>query len=509
MTRSRKTTRARTRSRKTTRPRKTARPRKTKRSRKTIGGGLTPDPDFEYEVPFNDDLIPTITITEEQEPKPTPIPTRKTKTTPLSNLLVDRSKNLGKMLSVICKDPDNCLAIGPYSQMVKTYFEDFRNLSFINVAGIKRLGNPSSNGFVFEFPFKKNEYTAYTVLKSAAKSSADNLFYEYYVGKTFINKYLNKFPIFVETYDCYRYKDLREAITFYQIANKNTTFDYVGITDLSKSISRVNHGDLNSLEEIKKLFKESCRSSDTICILIQHFNNLTSFRDLFDNASPNYQNNKFDGPFLFYQLYFTLSVLGNKYTHYDLHSDNVCVYKPYAGNNYILMRYHSKGTVYEFPSEYIVKVIDYGRNYINNGTVSTKQIMDIICDAPTCQPNCGFKQGYSTIQGDTDFYDINPIEPNVSHDLRVFANLNDNIKPDFWKGKIYKDTFYYKTHYGTPESLIGDYANVKSVHDLRAALETTAFPIYKPDIVSKYATWTKVAEMDVYDDGRDYEYKVI
>jgi hypothetical protein len=485
---------------------------------KTIGGGLTPDPDFEYEIPVDDEpvtqIIPTITVTEEE---PEAIPTKNTMPSPLnkelpeelSKLLGDRSKNLGKMLSVICKDPDNCLAIGPYAQMVKTYFEDFRNLSLIKVDSIKRLGQPSSNGFVFEFPFKKDEYSAYTVLKSATKSSADNLFYEYYVGKTFINKYLNKFPIFVETYDCYRYKDLREAITFYQIANKTTTFNYVGINDLSKSIKRVNHGDLNFPEEINKLFKESCRGADTICILIQHFNNLTSFREIFDDASPDYQKNKFDGPFLFYQLYFTLSVLGNKYTHYDLHSDNVCVYKPYAGNNYILMRYHSNGTTYEFPSEYIVKVIDYGRNYINNGTISTKQIMDIICDSPTCKPDCGFKQGYATIQGDTDFYNINPIEPNASHDLRVFANLNSKRMPDLWKGRIYNDEFYYKDEYGTPEDLTGDYSHVKSVHDLRAALETTAFPIYKSAIDSKYATWTKVAEMDVYDDGRDYEFRVV
>jgi hypothetical protein len=203
-------------------------------------------------------------------------------------------------------------------------------------------------------------------------------------------------------------------------------------------------------------------------------------------------------------------VLGDKYTHYDLHRENACVYKPYTGKNYILMRFHSNGKVYEFPSEYIVKVIDYGRNYINNGPMTTEDVIDIICNEPTCKPRCGENYGYSVIQGDTSFYNIVPTKPNASHDLRVFSEINSRRMPDLWKGRIYKDDFYYKELYGTPENLTGDYAHVRSIHDLRAAIEQVAYPMYKSEIYKKYdASWTKVAEMDIYDDGRDYEFKVV
>ena len=149
------------------------------------------------------------------------------------NLLVSKlanpSENISKVLQVVCKDPDNCLAIGHYGFMIKSLFEDFRKLSLINVDNIKSLGKPSTNGFVLECPFYKNNYTAYTVLKSSASPTADNLFYEYYVGTTFINKLLTRFPVFVETYDCYKYKSPLKLQITKQIAVK---------TNLIQSITR-------------------------------------------------------------------------------------------------------------------------------------------------------------------------------------------------------------------------------------------------------------------------------
>ncbi len=419
----------------------------------------------------------------------------------LSSKLANPTENLGKMLSVMCKDPDNCLSMGQYIPMMKRFFNNFQDLSLVDIKSIKSLGEQSLNGYVFEIPFKKNGYTSYTVLKSTNIPSSDNLFYEYYVGKTFINKYIRKFPVFVETYDCYRYNSSVLANTFKNFVENSTN----EITNLNKIITRIKHTDLTSISEFTKMFKDSCSEPETICILMQHFNNLTSFKTVFDEKSPNYQINKVDGPCLFYQLYFALSVLGDKYTHYDLHSENVCVYKPYSGQTYMLMRYHSNGSVYEFPSEYIVKLIDYGRNYINNGTVTTKEIVsDVVCKSSQCNPTCGKFFGYGIINGLGNAnvsYNINPTQPNVSHDLRALNETN----PDFLKN----EDFYYKDQYGTPEDLTGDVNRIRSIHDLRATLETAVFPRYNDMVKAKYATWTKVAEMDVYDDGRDYEFRVI
>ena len=65
-----------------------------------------------------------------------------------------RETNLSKMLNVACKNPDNCLAVGPYDAIIKIFFEDFRNLSFIDTSKVKRIGTPSTNGFIIESRLK-------------------------------------------------------------------------------------------------------------------------------------------------------------------------------------------------------------------------------------------------------------------------------------------------------------------------------------------------------------------
>ncbi len=137
--------------------------------------------------------------------------------------------------------------------------------------------------------------------------------------------------------------------------------------------------------------------------------------------------------------------------------------------------------------------------------------MDIVCNSPTCNPDCGYYKGYSTVQGEKkegEFNFINPIKPNESHDLLAFKRLYDRLIHQVWlKGK-YLDNFQYEVKWGTPQDLSGDHKHVKSVHDLRKALEINGFPTHK-DNSTKYKSWTKVAEMDVYDDGRDYEFKML
>ena len=66
-----------------------------------------------------------------------------------------------------------------------------------------KMGSKSVNGFVYLINYKQDDYNFSAVLKSSAKPNADNLFYEYFVGKNFINKMNLIFPCFVETYRLY------------------------------------------------------------------------------------------------------------------------------------------------------------------------------------------------------------------------------------------------------------------------------------------------------------------
>jgi hypothetical protein len=256
------------------------------------------------------------------------------------------------VLKIECKNPDNCLALGKYAYALKSYFNNFRDLTLIDNDKLKKIGKPSQNGFVIEVPFIKDGYTAYTVLKCSSFKESDNLFYEYFVGVEFINTYIKKLPCFVETFDCYNFISTPK---WNQLKTAATTNSFAAIrlnTILRPFITN---------SSIKQMFEKSCEKNKLIAILIQHFDNV---RSLHDECSNNYNNIKYDIYNILYQVYFGLTQLGNLYTHYDLHSNNVLLYKPYDGKKYIKMIYHSKGKIYEFKSEYVSKIIDYGRNYI-------------------------------------------------------------------------------------------------------------------------------------------------
>ena len=422
----------------------------------------------------------------------------------VTTAMQNRSLNLAKMLSVACKNPDSCLAIGKYAEIVKTYFEDFRNLSYVDMSAIEHIGNPSANGFILEMPFVKNNYTSYTALKCSATQTSDNLFYEYYVGKFFINKYLNIYPCFVETYDCYRIKD-----DFTWSIMNNQLKRFKKMNDINNDLSRLNV-DVGNLE----LFSDSCVNSRLLSVLIQHFDNFNSIGSEFDD---NYANIKYDLLNIMFQVYFPLCALDKNYTHYDLHSGNVFLYKPYGDKEYMLMRYHdidkngNERGVYEFPSEYMVKIIDYGRNYFNNGTITTKTILkNSVCSSPKCKPHCGANFGYEIIQGNEydpnyKFYDLMPNIPNVSSDLRL-AYLYDS-----YLIKVLKyTTLKYDTKYGTPEIKEYNVGNpsVQNIHDLLKFLKFTIQNWNYRKITKKYTNkWKCVATIDIYNDGREYSFK--
>jgi hypothetical protein len=226
-------------------------------------------------------------------------------------------------------------------------------------------------------------------------------------------------------------------------------------------------------------------------------------------------------------VYFPLTILKDVYTHYDLHANNVFLYKPYEGNKYIQMRYHLlSGRIIEFPSEYIVKIIDYGRNYFDNGITNTKKILnDYVCNNARCKPNCGENVGYSIIQGDEyypniDFHWIFPNKKNISHDLR-FALLFYS----FFKNNNAFNEFYYGNKLilsssrnigrlfngnGTPEKLGGDYETIYNIVNLRDFLETQIETYDERNMIKKYDdTWQKKAIMDIYEDKRPYTFVVL
>jgi hypothetical protein len=416
----------------------------------------------------------------------------------------NKNENFSKLLQSTCKNPDNCLALGPYNEYIKHFFNNFHDLSLIDNSKIKQIGKVSANGFILELPFKKLNYTAYTILKCSRENTSDNLYYEYFVGKNFINKYINKIPCFVETYGLYKFKNITTYNNLSKAIQKNT-LNSININNLIEYVD-VPEGSLS-------MFKQSCINSKIYSVLIQHFD---KFITLHDEYTDNFDNIKYDLYNILYQIYYGLCYLGNKYTHYDLHSNNVGLYKPFDGKKCISMRYHSKGVLYEFKSEYVVKIIDYGRNYISTDIISsstgekqnvnTKKIIDtIICPSAECNPECGNLQGYDVINGSQDnpvgsYYWINPTKPNISIDLRL-SNIYDAIRPP---------NLIYRNNFGTPEYMTSNPNNITTIFDMKNHLETMLNGFNQQKNNKKYdSTWQVAATMDIFDDGHDYTFNVL
>ena len=411
----------------------------------------------------------------------------------LTTLLDKPEQRIKNMIYSVCKDrSDRCIALGPhYNQIIYNFFDKFSDFSMVNTLKTKEI-NKGENGFIWYLPFVKERYEVGTILKCSQNNSNDNLYYEYYVGKHFINKYINTFPCFIETYETYKLKPIK----------------WNQLNSLKKNIP------LNStnIEKYTGGFEDSCTNSRYLSLLIQYFprDDFYSLKTMYNKY--NYKNIKYELRNICYQVIFVLCVLRDTYTHYDLHWENIYLYLPYEEGKYIEMNYHlNNGKIISFPSEYIVKIIDYGRNYFNNGETNTKRILETqICPNPKCQPDCGYNAGYSTIQGnefnpDTDFYNIFPNIPNQSIDLRFMTYLH----------KYFTDitgfTITYTGDYGTPELLESGLPDkqINNIYDAKLFLEENVElnNYYQENIGKKYnEEWEKVAIINVYEDGREYEY---
>jgi hypothetical protein len=395
------------------------------------------------------------------------------------------------MLKSMCANSDTCMALGKYHDVIVKYFNNFKDLQFIKSSGVKKIGEDSNNGFVLEVPFEKNGFTAYTVLKCSRTANADNLMYEYIVGKDFINPLVNIYPCFVETFGLYNFN----SADAWEIGK-----DFVNGASTPLDIANLVH----KMPDNQTNLADSCQLNKRLCVLIQHFDDFMAV-----GTACQKQLLTSDIYNVLYQVYFVLAQLTDVYTHYDLHAYNVCIYKPFQGNQYIQMNYHTaNGQVISFPSEFIVKIIDYGRNHFKTAATNTHDLINTqVCQSNQCDPNCGAAVGYNVIQGTLDdpngFHYVDPPFINHSHDLRFAVSVASNFNKIAYNIK-------YDGAYGTPD-MPNSGCNTKdciinTVSDMCGFLEN-CIPFYNVNYtVKKYELWTQKAVMHVYSDGRPYTF---
>jgi hypothetical protein len=263
-----------------------------------------------------------------------------------------------------CIDKNVCFNLGIKNDNIN-YIENFLNFDLINMP-IKKIGIPSSNGFIFKLGYDKKNYKEYSVLKSnIATIDSDNLIYEYIVG-LFINKQILKFPCFVETYGIYTYKSKN---CWEKFKDNNILHN----TQLNNCLDIVKNKDILNIGCVKYL-----------AIMLQYIDNSVSLKEKI--TEQEFINNELLN--VLFQIYFPLSTLSNIFSHDDLNCNNILLTKL---DNFKYIEYHynlNSGDEIVFKSQYIAKIIDYGNSYFIDENNSTEKIYEKICITSGCEDDC-------------------------------------------------------------------------------------------------------------------------
>jgi hypothetical protein len=155
------------------------------------------------------------------------------------------------------------------------------------------------------------------------------------------------------------------------------------------------------IESNSEIIKRGCTAPLYNQILIQHVKNAESmFSKLKD---PVFLKDDFF--YVLFQVYTALYCLRGKFTHFDLHANNILLQRPFPDG---VIEFHYDDIVFHSP--YVVKIIDYGRAE----TRITPSLIQEICKL--C-PACGKDVGFKTYVKNTD----------ETSDMRLIHNLRDKL----------------------------------------------------------------------------------
>jgi len=295
------------------------------------------------------------------------------------NQALNKTKRIPSFLKKICPSSGQCIMFGIDTEKIRKYFNNY-DFSLVDKSEeIDILGDVSASGFVFEIPFVKDGYKVYAVLKNARDVDADNLFYEGLVG-LYVNKKNYIFPCFVETYGIYQWntwESHRDAVKYSQDKTLNPpALDK--LYNLRKSFS------YKYFFENTKFVFQTCDYAQLGAVLVQHIHKARDIKGYVNEFKGKRAFCTFHLPQYLYQVYAPLGMLSNEFNHYDLHDQNVVLYR--IGNEqanrdrlreiavggvpnngqYITMNYHyPDGEVVSFNTFDIAKIIDYGRSYFS------------------------------------------------------------------------------------------------------------------------------------------------
>lgn len=425
-------------------------------------------------------------------------------------------------LKTVCDNAGTCLAFGKYSDKIRQVFDFAR---FQNVEYMEKI-NQGKNGFINQLHYKIGNYQSNTILKSSLHPGSDNLAYEYIVG-LFLNDIGRSLPCFIETYGLYQYniQHTENGKNVYQhLLDIPKSQKVVGM-DYKKLLSPLSYKGVQD----GSFFENSCQNSKYICLLTQHLDQSKSFETYLQDST--FIQSELDIVAILYQIYFSLSQLRGRFTHYDLHAGNVLLFQPTQG--YITYHFHFQGGQQGIiKSRYLVKIIDYGRCYYkqddtNHSAHVQKQICHYndVCGGEAVSNDCGGTTGYGFLNNIGMFHTwIVSSQYNPSHDMRLLVNIVQHLTYNKLGNLLSQplqtllSLVEYRDVYGTPsksenpldrqrlyeiyvQNKIPSTKIIHTVHDVKQHLEFLIQELYLQKFQQYGVGETKAGDLHIYENG--------
>ena len=286
------------------------------------------------------------------------------------------------VLRTLCRSSGACLALGKENDRLKAFFGNFTSFKYLQ-RPITAIGAESVNGFIRELVFARDtpggggggQYQAYAVLKSTKNAQSDNLMYEYFAGQ-YCNKLNKEYPGFLETYGLFKYAT-KAAWAIMKDMPSEAQMRHI-LLDSKKLIPLPVTGYAD--------FKVGCPEAQYLAVLVQHVEDPVSLHDFFYGGTNTLRHVLAEILPILFQVYQPLAWLSKTFHHNDLHTNNVLLYTPAPGQ-YIEYHYQDPagGPPVTFKSQYIVKLLDYGRAYFyGTAQFNTAKVREAVCQLPEC-----------------------------------------------------------------------------------------------------------------------------
>lgn len=313
----------------------------------------------------------------------------------------------------------------PVKSNLRREFNDFP-LDIVIQNADQLFTNNSKNGNLVKLTVQNKDYLLKTPQAKKQDFNADNLMYEYVIG-LFLNKYVEQFPSIVRT------------LTLLDIVKGNV----------------INNDALD-------ITAETCEKVNDFALITDFFDDSQTLEQLLDNDVKD-EISFADLAKIYYQIYGPLAALYGHFSHNDLHLNNIMVKTLSTPVTFI---YKSNEKTVTFTTNYLAKMIDYGRGRIDGISLKDFFYPDGIPETTNLRI-CGLyhvlyhrpdekelamdnlkdilgfleteigKENTGSENTDTVTIDITPIDNITSKitPMKFSENFNRNIKPFF----LYED----------------------------------------------------------------------